>query len=36
MDNSLMELYRAKRISRQNAISFSMNPELMNKKIGAN
>jgi twitching motility protein PilT len=36
MDNSIMELYKAGRISKADAISFSSNPEVMTKKIGAN
>jgi twitching motility protein PilT len=35
MDNSILELYKARRISRDNALSYSSNPDIMAKKLGA-
>ncbi len=33
MDNSILELYKNKRISEKNAVTFSLNSEVMAKKI---
>lgn len=35
MDNWIMDMYRAGQIDKKNALLYSTNPDLMNKKIGA-
>jgi twitching motility protein PilT len=33
MDNSLLQLFRAGRITRETALQYSTNPEMMHKKL---